>query len=67
MTPDAPNGQAAVEPLLLTIEQVAARLTCSENAVKHLHRMKKLRAVRGIGLRLRWRHSDVVEFVKGLS
>lgn len=63
---DAPNVQAAVEPLLLDREQVAVILTVKPETVDWLRRERLLPAVKVTSKLVRWKPETVREFVKGL-
>lgn len=54
------------EPLVLTVEQVAALLQVSRDTIENLHRTRQLPAVR-IGKHNRWRLQDVRGFVDRLK
>lgn len=53
-------------PLLLTAADVGALLQISEDAVRNLHRVGALSAVK-VGKVNRWRRADVERFVSNLA
>lgn len=61
----APAVAALGEPLL-TVEEVAAHLRCSEELVYKLRRQKRLPAVR-LGATYRWRPEVVRKFVSSVE
>ncbi|GMU22981.1 MAG: hypothetical protein AMXMBFR13_30650 [Phycisphaerae bacterium] len=66
MAADREHVDAAVAPLVLTRDQVAAALQVSAETIEGLHRMGRLRGVR-IGRHLRWRPGDVTAYVERLA